>query len=106
MDDEFELPARSYSVSDIQDYFEYVFKKHRENTDQPSIQIYINKIENRIRFKIKSGYSLELLTQEIMKLLGSTESTITKDKNGENVPHIEITEILLIHCNMANNDYQ
>ena len=105
-DDEFELPARSYSVSNVQDYFEYIFKKHRENTDQPSVQIHVNKIENRIRFKIKSGCSHDLLIQEIMKSLGSTESTITKDKNGENVPHIEITEIVLIHCSMANNDYQ
>ena len=52
----------------------------------------INKIENRITFKIKSGYNLELLTPETMKLLGSTENRITKDKNGENVPHSETTE--------------
>ena len=45
------------------------------------------------------------LTQEAMKLLGSTESKITQDKNGENVPHLEITEVL-VHCNIANNDYQ
>ena len=41
-----------------------------------------------------------------MKLLGSTESKITKDKNGENVPHLEITEVVLVHCNMVKNDYQ
>ena len=70
------------------------------------MQIYINKIENRITFKIKKGYSLELLTKETMKLLGSTENKITKDKNGENVPHLEITEAVLVHCNMVNNDYQ
>ena len=103
---EFTLPDGSYSVSDIQDYFEYILKKHRENTDKPSIKIYVNKIENRITFKIKNGYSLELLTKETMKLLGSTESKITKDKNGENVPHLEITEVVLLHCNIANNDYQ
>ena len=68
--------------------------------------MYVNKIENRITFKIKDGYSLELLTKETMKLLGSTENKITKDKNGENVPHIEITEVVLVHCNMVNNDYQ
>ena len=62
-----------FSVSDIQDYFEYIMKKHGENNDKPSIQIYVNKIENRITFKIKHGYSLELLTKETMKLLGSTE---------------------------------
>ena len=68
--DEFELPDGSYSVSDIQDYFEYILKKHGENTDKPSVQIYVNKIENRVIFKIKDGYSLELLTHEKMKLLG------------------------------------
>ena len=68
--------------------------------------MYINKIENRITFKIKNGYYLELLTHETMKLLGSTESKITKNKNGENVPHLEIVELVLIHCNLVNNDYQ
>ena len=71
--EEFTLPDRSYSVSDIQDYFKYILKKHGENTDKPSIQIYVNKIENRITFKIKDGYSLELLTKETMKLLGSAD---------------------------------
>ena len=71
--DKFELPDGSYSVSDIQDYFEYILKKHGENTDKPSVQIYVNKIENRITFKIKDGYSLELLIPKTMKLLGSTE---------------------------------
>ena len=104
--DEFELPDGSYSVSDIQDYFEYILKKHGEDIDKPSVQIYVNKIENRVTFKIKDGYSLELLTPETMKLLGSTENKITKDKNGENVPHLEITEVVLVHCNIANNDYQ
>ena len=104
--DEFELPDGSYSVSDIQDYFEYILKKHGEDIDKPSVQIYVNKIENRVTFKIKNGYSLELLTPETMKLVGSTENKITKDKNGENVPHLEITEIVLVHCNIVNNDYQ
>ena len=104
--EEFTLPDGSYSLSDIQDYFEYILKKHRENTDKQSIQIYINKIENRITFKIKKGYSLELLTKETMKLLGSTKNKITKDKNEENVPHLEITEVVLVHCNMVHNDYQ
>ena len=61
--EEFKLSYGSYSVSDIQDYFEYTLKKHRENTNKPSMQIYANKIENRITFKIKNGYALELLTQ-------------------------------------------
>ena len=104
--DEFELPDGSYSVSDIQDYFEYILKKPGEDIDKPPIQIYVNKIENRVTFKIKNGYSLELLTPETMTLLGSTKNKITKEKNGENVPHLEITEVVLIHCNIVNNDYQ
>ena len=70
------------------------------------MQIYVNKIESRITFKIKDGYSLELLTPETMKLLGSTKSKITQDKNGENVPHLEIAEVELVHSNIVNNDYQ
>ena len=104
--EEFTLPDGSYSVPVIQDYFEYILKKPEENNNKPSIQIYVNKIENRITFKIKDGYSLELLTKETMKLIGSTENKITKDKNGENVPHLEITEVALVHCNIVNNDYQ
>ena len=104
--EEFTLPDGSYSISDIQDYFEYILKKHRENTDKPSIQMYVSKIKNRITFKIKKRYSLELFTKETMKLLGSTKNEITKDKNGENLPHLEINEVILVHCNMLNNDYQ
>ena len=104
--DKFELPDGSYSVSDIQDYFEYILKKHGENIDNPSVKIYVNKIENRITFTIKNGYCPELSTPEIMKLLGSTENKITKDKNSENVPHLKITEVVLVHCNIVNNDYQ
>ena len=95
--DKFELPDGSYSVSDIQDYFEYILKRHGENTVKPSVQIYVNKIENRVTFKTKTGYSLELLTPETMKLLGSTKDKITKDKNVENVPHLEITEVVSVH---------
>ena len=80
--DKFELPHGLYSVSDIQDYFEYTLKKHREKIDNPSIRIYVNQIENRIKFKIKTGYYLELLTPEMMKILRSTKNEIPKDKNG------------------------
>ena len=69
---------------------------HRENTDKPLVQIYVNKIENMVTFKIKDGYSLELLTRETMKLLGSTKNKITNDKNDENVPHLEIIVILFM----------
>ena len=81
-------------------------EKHGEDIDEPSLQIYVNNIENKITFKIKNGYTLELLTPEIMKLLGSTENKIPKDKNSENVPHLETTEVVLVHCNIVNNDYQ
>ena len=100
-----ELPDGSYSASDIQDYFEYIFKKHGENIGNPSVKIYINKIENRIKFRNKNGYSLELLTTKTIKLLESTENKITEDKNTENVPHLEITKVVLVHCNIVNNDY-
>ena len=85
--DEFKLPDGSYLISDIQDYFDYMLKMHGGYIDNSSIRICINKIENRIKFKTKTGYYLELLTPEKMKLLGSAENAITKDKNGENVPH-------------------
>ena len=104
--EEFELPDGSYSVSDIQDHFEYILKKHSESVDNPLIIIYVNKIENRITIKIKNGYYLELLTPETMKLLGSAENKITKDKNSENVPHLEVVELVLVHCNLVNNNYQ
>ena len=90
--DKFKLPDGSCSVSDIQDYFEGILKKHGENTGKPSVKIYVNKIESRVTSKIKDGYSLELLTPEIMNLLGSSKIRITKDKDGENVPHLEIKE--------------
>ena len=96
--DKFELPDGSYSLSVIQDYFEYILENHGEDIDEPSVQIYVNKIENRITFKIKKGYSLELLTPETMKLLGSTENKITEDKNSEKVPHLKITEVVLVPC--------
>ena len=64
----------------MQDYFEYILKKHCQSVDNTSTKIYVNKIENRVTFKIKNGYYLELLTPETMKLLGSSESKITKDK--------------------------
>ena len=81
-------------------------KKHGEDIDKPPVQIYVNKIENRVTFKIIYGYSLELLTPETKKLLGSIKNKITKDKNCESVPHLEIKEVVLVHCNIVNNDYQ
>ena len=95
-----------YSISDIQDYSEYILKKRGEETVSPSIKISINKIENRITFKIKTGYCLELFTSETMKLLGNTKSKITKTENGETVSCLEIAEFVLIHCNVADNSYK
>ena len=80
--EKFELPDASYSVSDIQDYFEYIIKKHETVTDNPSTTIYVNKIENRITFNIRTGYYLELIMSETMELLGSTKSKIAKDEHG------------------------
>ena len=99
--DKFELQDGSCFVSGIQDYFKYILRKFGEDIDDPSVQIYVNKIENRIRFKIKKGYSLELLTPETIKLHGSTKNKTNKDKNSENVPHLEITEVVLVHCNIC-----
>ena len=81
-------------------------KKQNENVDNPPIRIYVNKNENRITFKTKSEYHLELLTSETIKLLGRAESKITKNKSGEIVPHLEVVELVLVDCNLVNNDYQ
>ena len=104
--EEFKITDGSYSVSNIQDYFGYILTNYETVTNNPSIRIYINKIENRITFKMKIRCYLEILTPETMKLLGSTKSKITKDENGGNVSSLEITEILLIHWNIVNNNRQ
>ena len=102
----FDLPDGSYNISEIQDYIEYIIKKHETIGENPPILIYANTINNRIVFKIKSGYKLELLSKETMKLLGSTKYTIDADKNRENVPKLENVEVVLVHCNLVNNSYQ
>ena len=104
--DTFDLPDGSDSIADIQDYFEFIIKKHEALTENPQIQIYPNRIENKIVFKIKNGYKLELLTPETMKLLGRTKKAVDKDKNGENVPKLEVVEVVLVHCNLLKNHYQ
>ena len=102
----FDLPHGSYTVYDIQDYFEFIVKMHETLTDNPSIKIYSNKIKSRIVFKINNGYKLQLLTPEKMKLLGSTKNVADKDKNSENVLKLESVEVVLVHCNLVRNDYQ
>ena len=101
--DKFELSDGSFSISLTQDYFGYNIEKHETFADDnPPLKIYIDKIRNKIPFKEKSGYYLELLTSETMKLLGSTKNKITKDKIGETAPHLEIQ----VHSIIVNNDYQ
>ena len=102
----FDLRDGSYNISEIQDYIEYIIKKHETIGENALILIYANTINNRIVFKIKRGYKLELLSKETMKLLGSTSSIIDADKNSENVPRLENAEVLLVHCNLVNNSYQ
>ena len=103
---EFELPDGWYSVWNIQDYFEYIIKKNKTLTDNPPIRIYVKKVENRIAFKIKTGYYLELLIPETMKHLLSTKNKINNDENDKNVSHIEITEVVLVYCKIVSNNYQ
>ena len=102
----FDLPDGSYNISEIQDYIEYLIKKYETIDENAPILIYANTINNRIVFKIKSGYKLELLSKETMKLLGSTNDTIDRDKNGENVPRLKNVEVVLVHYNLVNNSYQ
>ena len=103
--DAFNLPDGSYSVSDIQDYF-YIIKTHEAIADNSPVQIYVNKIKIRIAFKIKTGYKLELLPIETMQLLGSSKKVIHKNKDGEIVSRLETVEVVLVHCNLINNNYQ
>ena len=104
--DTFDLPDGSYSIADIQDYFEFIIKKHETLTENSPVQIYVNKIKNRIVFKIKMSYKLELLTPETMKLLVTTKKDVDKDKEGEKVPKLESVEVALVHCDLVKNEYQ
>ena len=101
--DTFDLPDGLYNIPAIQNYIEYIIKKYE--TFAP-VLIYANKISNRIVFKIKTGYKLELLSKETMKLLGRTSNIIDTDKNSENVPRLENVEVVLVHCSLVNNSYQ
>ena len=99
------LSDGSYSVLDIQDYINYIIRKHETLTTNPPIHIYINRINNRLVFKIKYRYSLGLQTPETMKLLGSTKKLIDKTKNGKNALSLEVAEAVLVRCNLADNQY-
>ena len=106
LNDEFDLPDSSNSVSDIQDYTEYIIEKHETLTTISPIHLYINIINNRLVLKIKDEYSLKLQTPETMELFGSTKKLIDKTKNGETVPSLEVVEVLLVQCNLVDNQYQ
>ena len=95
--EKFELPDRSSSMSDIQDYFKYIIKKLEAVSGNVPIRMYVNKIENRVAFRIKTGYYLELLSPKTVEVPGSTKSKIAKNENGENVPHLETTEVVIVH---------
>ena len=102
----FDLSDGSHNISNIQDYIEYITKKHETIGEDAPILSYANTINNRIVFKIKMGYKLELLSKETMKLLRITKDIIDADKNSENVPKLENVEVVLVHCNLVNNAYQ
>ena len=92
-----QLDGRLYSISDMQDYFEYIIRKHETIADNPPVQIYVNKIKNKLVFKI---------TEEAMKLLGSSKKDIDHNKDGEVVAKLEPVEVVSVHCNLVNNNYQ
>ena len=100
------MPDGLYNISEIQDHIEYLTKKHETIGEYAPILIYANTINNRIVFKIKTGYKLELLSKETTNLLGSTKDTVDLDKNSENVPKLGNVEVILVHCNLVNNSYQ
>ena len=103
----FDVSIGSYSIPDLQDYFEYIIKKHETITGENSpIKIYANKIKSRIVFKIKTRYKSKLLSEETMQLLGSSKKEINQDKDGELLPKIEVVDVALIHCNVDNNTHQ
>ena len=104
--DTFDVSDGSYSIAALQNYFECIIKKHEAIADVSPLLIYVNEINNRIVSKIKSGYKLELLSKEAMKLLGSTSNSIDKDKNSELVPKLKSVHIVLVHCHLVNNSYQ
>ena len=102
----YQIDYISYQIFKISLNFEYILKIYGEGAVNSSITMYVNKIENRITFKIKTRYYLENLTPETKKLLGSIKSKITKNKNSENAPNLKITQLALVHCNIVNKKYQ
>ena len=101
--DTFDVPDGSYSIAALQNYFEYIIKKHETIANVSPVLIYVNEINNRIAFKIKSGYKL---SKETIRLLGSSYDTIDGDKNSELVSKLESVDLVLVSCNLVNNSYQ
>ena len=102
----FDLPDGSYEISDIQDYFLKIINKHEKigTNEESAILMYTNDVGNRLNFKIKTGYKLELLTKETQRLLGDGP-LIDKGKNSKNVPQLDQVEYVLLHCNLLENEY-
>ena len=102
----FDLPDGSYETSEIQDYFLKMINEHEkvELNENSAVLMLTNEVRNRLNFKIKTGYILELLTKETQKLLGDGP-LIDKDKNSKNVPQLNQVEYVLLHCNLVENDY-
>ena len=103
----FDLPDGSYTIEDIQNYFLWIIKKHEadvKSSEESPVLIYPNRIKNRIIFKIKTGYKLELLTNERMRLLGDGPIVDT-DKNGKNIHRLEQVRFVSLHCNVVRNDH-
>ena len=104
--DDLKLPDGSYSMPVIQDYIEYIIKKHKTLPINLPVHIYVIRINNRLVFKIKDAFKLELQTPKTTKVFGSTKKLIDKTKNLENVPNLEIVDVVLVQCNLVDNDCQ
>ena len=100
--EEFDLPDELYFILDTQDYFEYIIRKHETLANNPPLQIYVNEIKNRTVFKINTGYKLQLLSAETMKLLGNKKKNADQDKDGERMPNLESLEVVLARCNLVS----
>ena len=99
----FDLPDGSYTIPDIQDYFLEIIQKHEptiKTNEESAVLIYQNEFKNRIIFKIKTGYKLELLTNETTKVSGDGPK-IDKDKNSKNVPELDRADSVFMHCNIV-----
>ena len=93
-------------MSDIQDYIKYIIKKHKTLATVVPIHVYINRINNRLVFKVKDGYKIEVQMPETIKLFGSTKRLIDKTKHGEFVLSLEVVELVLVQRNLVDKKYQ